>query len=300
MHVRKRRGTVGAAVLALLAIAGCASTTAPDAAAPPPDSGSVEAAAGRSTHEYRAGVEAEVYLPEGAPPGPVPVVVTVPGGSWATADRTRLAPLAEALASEGILVVNASYRAMTDHVLYPVPVQDVACAVSFAAQQAVGSGYSPEPLVVVGHSAGAHLAALAALAPEEFAGDCPAPPVAPTGLVGLAGPYDLVAVERFAESLLGAPRSDAADLWTSADPVRRAGARPELDVLLVHGDADRTVPPALSRDFATVLRDGGHDVTLSLLPDVDHMGVVVAAGVTGPVITRWIDERTPPTAGSAT
>ena len=300
MHVSERRATVVAGVLVLLAIAGCASTTAPDVAVPTPDSGSVEAAASLSTHEYRAGVEAEVYLPEGVPPGPVPVAVTVPGGSWATADRTRLAPLAEALASEGILVVNASYRTTTDHVLYPVPVQDVACAVSFAAQQAVGSGYSPEPLVVVGHSAGAHLAALAALAPEEFAGDCPAPSVAPTGLVGLAGPYDPVAVERFAESLLGAPRSDAAEIWTSADPVRRAAARPELDVLLVHGDADRTVAPALSRGFATALRDGGHGVTLSLLPDVDHMGVVVAADVTGPVIARWVRERTPPTSGPAT
>jgi acetyl esterase/lipase len=188
-------------------------------------------------------------------------------------------------------VVTASYRATRDDVVYPVPVQDVACAASWTMEKAVGQGYTPSSLVVVGHSAGAHLAALATLAPGEFAGDCPATPVAPTGLVGLAGPYDLAAVERLAESFVGVPRSQAAEVWSSADPMHRAAGRPEVDVLLLHGDADRAVSSAVSREFAVALRDGGHDVTFEVLPGVDHLGLVVAAEVAGPVIARWVGEH---------
>jgi hypothetical protein len=95
-------------------------------------------------------------------------------------------------------------------------------------------------------------------------------------LVGLAGPYDLAAVEPLAEPFVGVPDHRAVDDWSSADPTRRAAGRREVDVLL-HGDADRTVSPAASREFAVTLRDGGHDVTLEVPPGVDHMGLVVAA-----------------------
>lgn len=274
------------AALALLLPTGCASAEAPEH-----DAATVVLS---TTEEYRFGVEAEVHLPDPPPPGPVPVVVMVPGGSWERADRSRVASLAETLAGEGMVVVNASYRAARDDVVYPVPVQDVTCAASWAVEYAAEQGYAARSLVLVGHSAGAHLAALASLGPDEFADDCPAEPAAPTGLVGLAGPYDLSAVEGLAESLVGAPRSQAAEVWTSADPMRRAGDRPEVDVLLLHGDADRTVSPAVSREFAVALRHGGHDVTLDVLPGVDHMGLVVAADVAATVIARWVGEHAAP------
>lgn len=77
-----------------------------------------------------------------------------------------------------------------------------------------------------------------------------------------------------------------------ADPIHRAGRRPELDVLLLHGEADRAVPPALSEVFAGALRDGGHDMTLRILPDVDHLGLVVAPEAAGPHIAQWVTART--------
>jgi acetyl esterase/lipase len=262
----------------LPASCGAPATVAGDAANPPQ---------GTETAEYRPGVEADVYLPAAPDSGPVPVVVTVPGGSWATADRTGLGPLAEALAAEGMVVVNARYRAAGDGVVFPTPVEDVACAVSWASARAEEEGFRPEPLVLAGHSAGAHLAALAALAPDEFRGDCPSRPAEPDAFVGMAGPYELAEVESLVVALFGAAREADPAGWGRADPIRRSAERPELDVLLLHGTSDDAVAPVVSERLAATLREGGHAITLTLLPGVDHDEIYTAA-TAAPLITDWI------------
>ncbi|HEU4491858.1 MAG TPA: alpha/beta hydrolase [Jiangellales bacterium] len=266
--------------LGAVVLAGCGApaTVAGDVANPPQ---------GTETAEYRPGVDADVYLPSAPDSGPVPVVVTVPGGSWATADRTGLGPLATALAAEGMVVVNARYRAAGDGVAFPTPVEDVACAVSWASARAEEEGFRPEPLVLAGHSAGAHLAALAALAPGEFRGDCPGRPAEPDAFVGLAGPYELAEVESLVVALFGAAREADPAGWDRADPIRRGAERPELGVLLLHGTSDDAVAPEASAKLATALREGGHDVTLTLLPGVDHDEIYTAA-TAAPLITDWI------------
>ena len=57
-----------------------------------------------------------------------------------------------------------------------------------------------------------------------------------------------------------------------------AAQRPDVPVLLLHGDADEVVPTPFSTDFAAALSAGGHPVTLSILPGEDH-GEVYAAEV---------------------
>ena len=271
------------ACLGAVVLAGCGApaTEAGDAAYPPQ---------GTETAEYRPGVEADVYLPAAPDSGPVPVVVTVPGGSWATADRTGLGPLAEALAAEGMVVVNARYRASGDGVAFPTPVEDVACAVSWASARAEEEGFRPEPLLLVGHSAGAHLAALAAQAPDDLPGDCPAAPAEPDAFVGLAGPYELAEVESLVVALFGAAREADPTGWDRADPIRRGAERPELDVLLLHGEDDTMVSPASSQVLASAMSDAGHDVTLTLVPGVDHLGLF-AADAAAPLIAEWVAGR---------
>ena len=282
-----RVGSLALACLGALVTAGCGApaTVASDAANPPQ---------GTETTEYRPGVEADVYLPTAPDSGPIPVVVTVPGGSWATADRTGLGPLAEALAAEGMVVVNARYRASGDGVAFPTPVEDIACAVSWTSARAEEEGFRPEPLVLAGHSAGAHLAALAALAPDEFRGDCPAPPAEPDAFVGMAGPYELAEVASLVVALFGAAREADPAAWEGADPIRRGTERPELDVLLLHGTSDDAVAPEASAELAMALREGGHDVTLTLLPGVDHDELYTAA-TAAPLITDWITGTGQPT-----
>lgn len=247
------------------------------------------------TEEYLPGLAADVHLPQATGDGSVPVVLLVPGGGWRTAERAGLSPLAAALAEAGMVAVNATYSAGMDGAVFPEPAQDVTCAARFAVARTRAEGLPAGPLVILGHSAGAHLAALAATSDGDFADGCPHPDVAIDGLVGLAGVYDTASFEFALVELFGSARADDPMAWAAGDPIARiAAARAPggLRVLLRHGDADDTVPLAQSQAFEAALRAAGVPVALEVLPGVDHARVY-DAGVTAAPVIEWISEQWP-------
>ena len=260
------------------ALTGCGSTGAPESQA------GFDPAT--TTVEYRPGLAADLYeSPDAAPRA---VVVMVPGGGWQTADRTGLAPLARALADAGYLAVSITYRAGQDGAAYPTPVEDVRCAIGFAGARA---GDDPDiPIVVLGHSAGGHLAALAALADPGRVPDCPYPIPAVDALVGLAGVYDTAAFESALVDFFGSSRAQAPETWAAGDPIARAEAGDgpdDLQVLLLHGAEDDAVPVAQSEAFATALSDAGRSVRLDTLPEVTHDTVYTVDVAAAPTL-EWL------------
>jgi acetyl esterase/lipase len=266
----------GAVLLALATLPAC---TTPRHAGPRP------AAQRFSTEDYLPGVQADTFLP--AHRQRAPVVVLIPGGSWRTADRTGLRPLAASLAGHGMVAVAARYRAADDGARFPVPVADVVCAVSYAVARARRAGLAPGPVVVLGHSAGAHLAALAALAPARFRARCPYPAVSADGFIGLAGPYDIMALQEVIRPLFGAGAVDDPSAWRAGNPSTWVRSRPGLRVLLAHGTTDHDVPFTMTTSFGDELRAAGHRVTVQLVPSADHAAIYRVDVIAGPVI-RWI------------
>ncbi|HEX6888760.1 MAG TPA: prolyl oligopeptidase family serine peptidase [Candidatus Nanopelagicales bacterium] len=290
-----RRGVALALGLAATLAAGCGGSQAPTASAPAPS------APLTGTQAYLPGLEADVLLPDRARGAAVPVVLLVPGGSWQSADRTGLTPLAEALTEAGMVAVNTTYATTGDGAVFPEPAQDVACAARFAVAAAERSGFEPGPLVLVGHSAGGHLAALAATDDGDFAGTCPWPPARVEGLVGLAGVYDTAAFAGAMVELFGVSRSEDPTAWAAGDPIARvAGGRaaPGLRVLLLHGEADITVPLAQSRAFEAALTEADIPVQLSVLPAVSHATAYTAEVAAAPIIA-WIQQQWPEPAPSS-
>lgn len=269
-------GAIRLAAAGLLLLAAC---SAGNDAQPAPGSTHLR------TVEYQPGVAADVHEPSGPPTA---VVVLLPGGAWVTADRAGLTPLAEALADAGFLAVNATYRTAADGVVHPVPVQDVRCAIGFAAAQGRAAG-TDGPLVVLGHSAGAHLAAVAALGATEEGPDCQHPTPEVDGLIGLAGVYDNAAFEFALVDLFGTSRAEDTGTWIAADPVllARAGAGPDLATLLLHGDRDQLVPVTQAEALAAALESSGRAVELQVLPGETH-DTIYSADVAGPITTAWI------------
>jgi len=275
----RRRWTVGTGLLGALSLVGgsllvgCAG-----------DDGAVDAPTTRGPGEYLPGLGVSVDLPAEAPAA---VVVLVPGGSWQTADPEGWSPLAADLADNGLAAVTITYGTSSTDSYYPRPVDDVACAVAYAAEQVPGV-----PVVLLGHSAGAELVALVGLVPDREDATCPYAPYAPDAVVGLAGPYDVSRVGSLAESLFGVPESDDPDLWRDGNPFTWTAERPDVPYLLVSGEADDVVPEVFTDDFAAALTEGGHDVTVEKLPGVTHMSVFTPE-VVGDLLVAWITAELP-------
>ncbi len=244
------------------------------------------------SQDYLPGVQADVYLPDGV--SAAPVVVLVPGGAWLTADRTGLTPLAKRLAGEGIVAVNTTHRAVNAGARFPQPVSDVLCSIDFAAHRAAQAGIAPTLIVVLGHSSGAHLAALAALGGDSFrTPSCSYPPVQVDGLVGLAGPYDVLSLPGLAEPLFGTSPGQDPTTWRLGNPIAWAGQgahRSTLHVLLAHGTADTDLSATFTTQFADVLRTNGYDISLDMVDGATHQSLY-AAPVIGPHLVSWLDAR---------
>jgi acetyl esterase/lipase len=274
------------ALASILGLLGCSDDDAVRSSVPvAAPAGTVASTADQAvTQEYLPGLAAVLHRPDD--PVRAPLLVMVPGGAWLTADPAGFDGLARQLARSGVVALPVEVRAADDDVVYPVPVADVLCALAYGVATARAHGIEPGPLIVLGHSSGAHLAALAVLAPAEHAADCPYPPVTPDALVGLAGTYDVEAVPELAGELFGVAPADDPGLWEAGNPLSRAGLRPDVPVLLVHGDADDLVPMFFTTEFAQALEAAGHPTTVEVIAGADHHEVYSADASAG-IIATW-------------
>jgi acetyl esterase/lipase len=113
------------------------------------------------TAEYAAKKDRlDVYAPAAAKGAPV--VVSIHGGALREGDKSKETFVGDLLANAGFVAVVVNYR-LSPGVMHPAHVEDAAHAVAWARAHAAEYGGDPKKLFVIGHSAGAYLAALLAL-----------------------------------------------------------------------------------------------------------------------------------------
>ena len=159
------------------------------------------------------------------------IVVLLHGGYWyPKVDRIYLRPLAAAIAQQGKQVALVEYRRIPGNP--DASVDDVKDAVTYLQSQ-----FLKQDLVVIGHSAGAHLAL------------CAAPTIIFKRIIALAPVADLVAAqdlelgEGAVTNYLGCAAADRADL----DPIKLGTNENSINV--IHGVEDHRVPIELSRNY---------------------------------------------------
>ncbi len=213
-------------------------------------------------------LQMDAHVPEGE--GPFPAVVIVHGGAWVTGDRKRsVEPLFKPLSDAGFAWFSISYRLanMVEPRSTPTiaataallggAIDDVRAGVAYVRSHASEYNVDPHRIALVGESAGAQLAAVAALKPGRN-GDVQA-------VVGFYCPSDLVALVQtmpmipdsfrravkdtpFEQILLAYLRELSPMNWV------RDGAPP---FLLIHGTADTVVPFQQSVDLCSAMRKAG-------------------------------------------
>lgn len=222
---------------------------------------------------YREGKRGtlDLYVPSQAGAN-TPVVVFFYGGSWDSGSKDIYLFAAQALASRGIIVAIPDYRIYPD-VRFPAFIEDGAKAVRFVEAEATRGGTSlpagRHPLFMMGHSAGAQIAALLAT-DERYLRAEGLPRGRLAGFIGLAGPYDFLPLkeERYRQ-IFPADRRDASQPVNFVD-----GAEPPM--LLIAGSADMTVDPKNTRSLAEKVQRAGGEAEAMIVPGVDHIGAVSA------------------------
>ena len=214
----------------------------------------------------------DIYTPTTAASAPRPVVVFWYGGRWTTGDKADYRFVGAALAQLGCIAVLPNYRHYPQ-VKFAGFMEDAARAGVWAYEHAAELGGDRKRFYLMGHSAGAHLAALTTLDKRYFqATGRPAPAIA--GTIGLSGPYDFLPfTDSDIEDMFAPP-----DRYAESQPITfaRADAPP---MLLIHGLADQTVWPKNSINLAAALRSRGAAVTLKLYPKLVHADTVAALSI---------------------
>ena len=175
----------------------------------------------------------DVIQPKGA--GPFPVLVYLHGGAWIWGSPASHRKLTFRLAEQGFLTLSVDYRLAPEHP-FPAAFHDCVHALYFASRHAAQWGGDPDRIVLAGDSAGANLAAAAAI---ELAGSAGAPPIAAVGL--LYGVFDLSGLEAndlsrlLMDAYLGQDASRAiADPRVS--PILKATSLPPTHIAVGTGD----------------------------------------------------------------
>jgi acetyl esterase/lipase len=197
-----------------------------------------------------------------------PIIVFYYGGGWSDGDRATYKFVGTALAKRGITTIIPDYRLFPE-VKFPTFVDDAAKAYAWVSANLSNAG--KRPIIVAGHSAGGHTAALLALDPTYLGRHAPGA-VRPAGLIGMAGPYSFDATTWPTTRQIFAPAVGQPD---RARPVSfvKSGAPPTL---LMHGSADVTVKLFNTKDLAGALGKVQTPVQVIEYPGVGHVGLVIA------------------------
>jgi acetyl esterase/lipase len=267
-------------------------------------------------------LDGDLYLPKEArylakDAKAAPALVAVHGGGWVAGARSAFRYWGPYLAARGIAVFAISYRLATKTKTFPQAVQDVLAGVQFVRGKANAYGIDPARIGLLGASAGAHLAALAALAGKKFTGGYPQDPFAAVSttvktLVGVYGVYDLAAMwtslqvqdgrnsDNKVEKFIGAPPMADRQLYFDASPISYATyANNDIGVLLATGTNDDLVDPTSQTEpFQLALKQAGFFVRPCIVPGAPHYWMndpidepASLSGFLAPRLMRFLADR---------
>lgn len=240
-------------------------------------------------HTLGGGLPMELW--PGVGPGPHPVVIAIHGGSWNKGEPSQLSKAYRYLADRGITVAAITYRLAPEHT-FPAQLDDVQAAIRWMRERAGELGTDPERTVLLGRSAGGHLALLGAYTTDD-------PGI--RGVVALYPPTDMnwswahpthpwiLDTPKTLSEFLGGSPDQVPERYDAASPIDFVGPD-SPPTLLVHGSRDELVFAEQSQRLAARLAESGVPHALVETPWDTH-GLDANLGGPGGQLYLWSLER---------
>ncbi|OSZ77254.1 lipase [Chitinophagaceae bacterium IBVUCB2] len=204
----------------------------------------------------------DIYMPA-KDKGPSPVVINIHGGGWNKGVRQSQTGF-NTFFKMGYAVANISYR-LTGHTTAPAAVEDTRCALIYLIKNAKALNIDVNKIVIMGGSAGGHLALMGGLLGNDhrFDGNCPG--VENVKVAAIIDKYGITDVwdwgygtnvtSKSATRWLGDKANDK-KFAASVSPITYV-SKNSPPIFIVHGDADPTVPYQQSVDLHKKLVEVG-------------------------------------------
>jgi acetyl esterase/lipase len=220
-----------------------------------------------------------------------PVIVQIYGGSWQRGAPADDGVVARILASRGYVVFAIDYR-HAPAARWPAQLDDVRAALAWVREHAAEHGGDGSTIVLLGRSAGAHLALLAAYA--EVSRDI-------RGVVAYYGPVDLadgwrhppspdpLHVRAILETFLGGTPAERPDAYREASPITYV-SQASPPTLLLYGTRDHIVEARFGRELHARLRAAGATSILLELPWAEHAFDLLPNGLSGQLALYYTEE----------
>ncbi len=193
-------------------------------------------------------LQLDIYRPKNVVK-PAPLLVFIHGGSWSHGKRSDYLVYLLAFARKGYMTATVSYRLLKDGP-YPACIEDITDAVQWFFRNGEKYGYDPDRIALIGGSAGAHLALLAAYEWKKsgISADTANVRLAPhriKAVVDIYGPIDLTTEyaknQRLVVNLIGHPYSETPQLYKEASPIQYLDKN-DPPTMILHGTSDNLVP----------------------------------------------------------
>ncbi len=204
-------------------------------------------------------------------PGPRPCVIVIHGGSWSSGDSRQLPELNSRLAKDGYAVASINYR-LAPRYHNPAPVEDVHTALNFLRSHAAELSIDTNAFVLLGRSAGAQIALLAAYTLQD---------TCIRGVIDFYGPADMVwgysvpsnplvmDSRKVMSDYLGGSYPAVPQNYLNSSPIAFVTPR-SAPTLIIHGKQDVLVAYQHSTRLQRKLADSGVRNFLLTLPWATH------------------------------
>lgn len=217
----------------------------------------------------------DLYLPP-VSKGPSPIVINIHGGGWNHGVKESQTGFATFF-KMGYAVANIEYR-LSDQASAPAAVEDTRCALIYLIKNAKELNINTDKIVIMGGSAGGHLALMGGLLANDHRFDKNCPGVENIKVAAIIDKYGITNVWDWGNGVRIKSKSVARWLGERKDDQKFAMSVSPINyinknnppVFIVHGDADPTVPYEQSVDLHKKLKDAGVKTQFMTVPGGLH------------------------------